>query len=230
MSSDAPSLQQTDKAQAWWLGLVLVAFTGIPVLIAVVRVIQIPLGGLPEDSLRLMSVPVSYFLHSLAGTLFGVLGPLQLVRSLRQRYGKWHRRSGYAFVFAGMCLGVSGLVMLLRVQSMATGVLDVARGVFGLMLLVALARGVVAARARYLPVHRAWMIRAYAIGMGSGTGAPLLFPLYVITGQPPTGLFSDGLVVGMWLVCLALSEWVIRRRARPGNAPGPVHTDSLRSA
>lgn len=36
------------------------------------------------DCLRLASVPVAYFRHSLAGALFGVLGPLQFVISVAQ--------------------------------------------------------------------------------------------------------------------------------------------------
>jgi Predicted membrane protein (DUF2306) len=61
--------------------------------------------------------------------------------------------------------------------------------------------------------HRAWMIRTYAIGMGQGTVALVMFPIYLITGEPPTGLGSDIVVVGMWLLNIALGEWVVRRFA-----------------
>ena len=72
-----------------------------------------------------------------------------------------------------------------------------------------------AVRARDVPRHRAWMIRAYAIGMGQGTVALVMFPIYLITGVPPTGLATDIVVVGMWLLNIALAEWVVRRLARP---------------
>ena len=55
------------------LVLALAFCTFIPVMMATVRVVQIPLGALPEDSLRLASAPVALFLHSLAGVLFGTL-------------------------------------------------------------------------------------------------------------------------------------------------------------
>ena len=51
--------------------LALIVGTFIPVMIAAVRVVQIPLGTVPDDSLRLTSAPVAFFLHSLAGLLFG---------------------------------------------------------------------------------------------------------------------------------------------------------------
>ena len=82
-------------------------------------------------------------------------------------------------------------------------------------LIAALALGVAAARGCDMPRHRAWMIRAYAIGMGQGTVALVMFPLYLVTGEPPTGLTTDIVVVSMWLLNIALGEWVIRRMSSP---------------
>lgn len=191
--------------------LVLAFCTFIPVMMAAVRVVQIPLGTLPEDSLRLAAVPVAFFFHALAGLLFGLLGPLQFARALRRRFGKLHRLAGRVFVVAGAGMALSGLALLLQVESIATGLLDAARGTFGLALIATLSLGVAAARECDMPRHRAWMIRAYAIGMGQGTVALVMFPLYLVTGEPPTGLTTDIVVVGMWLLNIALGEWVIRR-------------------
>ena len=193
------------------LAVALAVCTFIPVMMAAVRVVQIPLGALPDDSLRLAAVPVAFFLHSLGGVLFGVLGPLQFVRALRLRFGRLHRLAGRVFVLAGASLGLSGLTLLLQVESIATGLLDTARGVFGLALIAALVLAVTAARAHNMRRHRAWMIRAYAIGMGQGTVALVMFPVYLITAVPPTGLATDIVVVGMWLFNIALAEWIARR-------------------
>jgi hypothetical protein len=195
------------------LVLALAFCTFIPVMLAAVSVVQIPLGALPEDSLRLASVPVSFFLHSLAGVLFGVLGPLQFVLALRLHFAVLHRLAGRVFVLSGMGLGLSGLALLLRVESISTGLLDAARGVFGVALMVVLVLGVAAARAHNMFRHRTWMIRAYAVGMGTGPVALVMFPMYLINGEPINGLVSDIVVVGMWLVSIALGEWVIRRMA-----------------
>ena len=59
------------------------------------------------------------------------------------------------------------------------------------------------------------MIRAYAVGMGTGPVALVMFPIYLITGEPPMGLAADLLVVGMWLLNIAVGEWVVRRLAFP---------------
>ena len=59
------------------------------------------------------------------------------------------------------------------------------------------------------------MIRAYAIGMGTGPVALVMFPIYLITGEPPRGLAADTVVVGIWLLTIALGEWVVWRLAFP---------------
>lgn len=209
---------------------ILVLCTFIPVLLAAVQVVQIPFGALPEDSMRLAATPVSHFFHALGGFLFGVLGPIQFFRVLRCRFGTFHRVAGRVFVLAGLALGVSGLGLLLQVESIATQLLDSARGVFSLALIVALFLGVVAAWDRRLFQHRIWMIRAYAIGMGTGTVALVMFPIYLIKGEPIMGLASDIVVVGMWLLNIAIGEWVIRRLSdvRP-SAPAVGLTVDLRT-
>ncbi|MDO9484314.1 MAG: DUF2306 domain-containing protein [Hydrogenophaga sp.] len=194
---------------AWLLALC----TFIPVVTAAVLVVQIPLGALPADALRLTAAPVMYFLHALGGVVFGVLGPVQLVSALRHRFGFLHRLSGRVFVLAGWTMALAGLGLLWQVESVATALLDVARGVFSLALMVLLALGVMAARKRNMGQHRAWMVRAYVTGMGTGPVALVMFPIYLMTGKPLQGLLSDTVVVGMWLITIATGEWVIRRRA-----------------
>ena len=70
-----------------------------------------------------------------------------------------------------------------------------------------------AIRNRDILRHRAWMIRAYAIGMGTGAVALVFFPIYIVTGQAPTGLASDVIFVASWLMTIAVAEWVIRQRS-----------------
>lgn len=193
------------------LALLLTFCTAIPILVAASEVIQIPLGLLPEDSHRLLIAPVSLFLHALAGVLFGVLGPVQFTGVLRRRFGRLHRITGRAFGVAGLFLGLAGMSLLLQVDSKSTALPDVFRGLTSVALVVAILLGITAARARDIPRHRAWMIRSYAIGMGSGTIALVMFPIYIATGEPLNGLMSDIVFVGWWSFNIALGEWVVRR-------------------
>jgi Predicted membrane protein (DUF2306) len=193
------------------LVLALAFFTAIPVVMAMVRTVQIPTGTYPEDSLRLAFAPVPWFLHALAGSVFGLAGPVNFALALKRRFGRLHRLTGMAFLIAGATLGVSGLAMLSRVEQQSTLVIDVARAAFGLALLVALANAFAAIRAGDVLRHRAWAIRAYAIGMGSGTIAFVFLPIYLITGTPPNGLVADTIYVAWWALNIGGAEWVVRR-------------------
>ncbi len=193
--------------------LALLFFTLIPVLTALVQVFQIPSGTYPKDSAHLAVAPISWFIHALAGSAFGIIGPVQFVRALRHRFGALHRVSGRVFVLSGAVLGLSSLSLLAQVASQRTPLVDIARGLFGVALLIALALAMVAIKQRDLVRHRAWAIRAYAIGMGLGTVALVFFPIYLVTGHPPSGITSDILFIASWVLTIAFGEMVVRYNA-----------------
>lgn len=203
------------------LVLALVFCTFIPVLVALVETVQIPTGTYPEDSAHLNVAPVSWFLHALASAAFGITGPVNLALALRRRFGRLHRVTGRVFFGAGVVLGLSALSLLHVVDAQSTPVIDVARGAFGLALLVALATAMAAIRRRDIPDHRTWMIRAYAIGMGSGTVDLVSFPIYLVSGQPLNGLASDLVFASWWALNVGFAEWVIRR-IRPSTRRSPT--------
>ena len=196
-------------------------FTAIPVINAGVLSLQVLFSAVPADSLRLMVAPTALFLHALAGATFGLTGPLQFTRALRGRYDRLHRMAGRAFVVSGLWLGLSGLMLLARVESVSTAVLDTARGLAGVALLVALAQGMRAIRAQKYVAHRTWMIRAYAIGMGSGTVALVFLPIYLIAGTPPRGLGADLVVTTCWALSIFVAERIVRQR-KPVYSPYPT--------
>lgn len=195
--------------------VLLLAFgSAIPVLSALVQVAQILTGTYPTDSARLAVAPIAWFAHVLAGAAFGIIGPVQFVRAVRHRFGALHRVSGRIFVLSGAILGLSGLSLLAQVTSVTTPLADIARGLFGLGLLIALALAMAAIRDRDIQRHRAWMIRAYATGMGLGVVGLVFFPVYIVTGQPPMGLASDILFVGSWVLTIVIGEVVVRSLSR----------------
>jgi uncharacterized membrane protein len=193
------------------LVLALACCTFIPVLMAMVRVVQIPTGTYEADSLRLAVAPIPWFLHALAASIFGLAGPLNFVLALRRHFGRLHRVAGRAFVGAGLVLSLSGLLLLARIQPQSTPLIDIVRGFFSLALFVALVQAVVAIRARDLPGHRAWVIRSYAIGMGAGTISLVYLPIYIVTGTPPNGITADVIYALWWALNIGFAEWIIRR-------------------
>jgi hypothetical protein len=192
-------------------GLLLV-LTAIPIVISLVRIGQIPLDALPADAAKFTAVPLGHFFHAAGGAIFGLLGPFQFSRVMRGRFGRLHRWMGRVFVLAGLALGLTSLRLLWQFPEAGTWILAAARLAAGAALIAALGLGLRAAIRRDLVRHRAWMIRAYAIGMGAATIALIMFPIFVITGAPLEGYLSDLAFVGSWVINIALGEWVIRRR------------------
>jgi uncharacterized membrane protein len=185
--------------------------TLLTIILALVQVVQIPLGALPEDSQRLTATPIWHFMHVLGGATFGILGPLQFSRVLMHKYGLLHRVMGRVFVAAGAMISLSSLGLLWHFPGTYSVAMSSGRLLFGIALGVALAIAMQAIYKQDFTRHRNWMIRAYAIGMGATAVSMVFFPIYVITGQPPTGLASDIAFLGSWTACVVFAEVLVRR-------------------
>lgn len=185
--------------------------TLLTIVLALVQAVQIPLGALPEDSQRLSAVPVWHFMHVLGGATFGILGPIQFGRVLMRRYGFLHRVMGRVFVAAGAMISLSALSLLWHFPDTYSVPMNSGRLLFGIALGVALAMAMQAIHKRDFTRHRNWMIRAYAIGMGATAVTMVFFPIYAITGEPPTGLASDIVFLGSWAACVVFAEVLVRK-------------------
>jgi uncharacterized membrane protein len=185
--------------------------TLLTILLALVQVVQIPLGALPEDSQRLGAAPVWHFMHVLGGATFGILGPIQFGRALMPRYGLLHRIVGRVFVAAGAMISLSSLGLLWRFPDTYSVAISSGRLLFGIGLGVALAIAMQAIYKRDFTRHRNWMIRAYAIGIGATAVTMVFFPIYLITGEPPKGLAADIAFLGAWTACVVFAEGLVRR-------------------
>ena len=205
-------------ARPIWLAVFLLMATFIPIVTASLTMVQIAAGRLPESSIKFAVVPGSLFFHALGGVLFGLLGPLQFAGVLRRRFGRLHKITGRVFVASGLLLGLSSLRLLAEFPDASTWVLLSARLAAGLGMSLALIWAVIAIRQGRVARHRAWMIRAYAVGMGSATISFIMLPIFLITGKPVEGYAADLLFVASWLINISIAEWVIRR-GKPGAIP-----------
>jgi len=76
-----------------------------------------------------------------------------------------------------------------------------------------LALGVSAVLRQDFPAHEAWMIRAYALGLGAGTQALTHLPWYLLPDS--RGELARTLCMGAgWGLNLVLAEWLIARGRR----------------
>ena len=213
----------TGRTAGWPVPAALIALSAVPLTAGTLRLVQ--LGGGPElipaDD-RFSGFPAALVVHIVASAVFALVGAFQLVAGFRRRHRTWHRRAGRVVGVAGLLVAGSALWMTLRYapQSGTGDLLYVLRLVFASSMASSLVLGISAIRRRDLAAHRAWMIRAYAIGMAAGT--------QVFTEGLGEAAFGEGELRGDlakgagWAINLLVAEYAIRRAAtRPRRTRRP---------
>ena len=163
-------------------------------------------------------------MHFFAGSAVLLLGPLQFIAALRQRYPTFHRWTGRVYLVSALAAGIGGLAYLLLKGAVGGIVMEVGFGMYGVLTVLAAVQTLRHARARRLTQHRAWAIRLFALGIGSW-----LYRLYYgiwlkgIGGMGHTqtfdGPFDNVMSFFFWAPNLLVAEYLIRRAA-PGPAAG----------
>jgi hypothetical protein len=136
-----------------------------------------------------------------------VLGALQFDSALRQRFPRLHRIAGIVAALTGLWMTAAYAIPSELQGPMLYGV----RLVVGLAMALAVIVSVRAVLQRRIAQHKAWMVRAYALGQGAGTQVLILLPVTLLAGAP-TFIFRDVLMASAWGLNMAFAEWVIRRR------------------
>lgn len=206
---------QPRAGKAWPVTVLLIALAAIPVTSGLLRLVQ--LGGgpqvMPPDS-RFTAAPAAVVVHVLASAVFALAGAFQFLPRLRRRGRSWHRRAGRVVAAAGLLVALSGLWLTMGYSAKAgTGdLLHSARLVVASAIAASLVQGVAAIRRRDVAAHGAWMIRAYALGLGAGT--------QVFTEGFGGRVFGTGVMasdlekIAGWVVNALVAEYVVRRMPR----------------
>lgn len=202
----------------------LLLLSAVPLLAGAFRVVQL-MGGpelIPADD-RFGQFPLPLVVHIVSAAIFAVLGAFEFVPRFRRNHRGWHRRAGRVWAVAGLFVAGSALWMtLFYAPSPDSGsLLYVLRLAFGAGLAACIVLGITSVRGADVASHRAWMIRAYAIGLAAGTQA--------FTGAISEALFGTGPLQGDlanasgWLINLTVAELLIRRQRGSGRSRRSVH-------
>jgi len=89
------------------------------------------------------------------------------------------------------------------------GLLYVVRVFVSVSMLLSIFLAVAAVTQRDIAMHRAWMIRAYALGQGAGMQVVVLLPWMLLIGKPNV-LLRDLLMSLAWLINLLVAEMAIQ--------------------
>lgn len=207
-----------------WLVPALLVLSAIPLAAGVFRLVQLAGGAeITPANARFFASPLPVTLHIVGAAVYALLGAFQFATPFRRRWPAWHRRAGRFLVAAGLVVGLSGLWMTLFYPWPAGDgpLLYALRLLFGSGMVVSVVLGVTTIRRGNVRGHRAWMARAYAIGLGAGTQMLTLMVGQLIAG-PPSELSRALLMGAAWVINLAVAEWAIRRRPARAARPAPA--------
>ena len=223
----APTGTQKTKApskkRSWvWLVIGLILLSAIPLAGGAFRLSQLSSGAeITPDNARFFASPLPVVLHIVSAGVYALLGAFQFVSRLWRRGTGWHRWVGrLLLVPCGLIVGLSGVWMTLfypgtnSTDGAGAMLLYALRLLFGLGMVFSILYGFIAIRRGDMIRHRAWMTRAYAIGLGAGTQVLTLAAGEMI-GGPPNELNHALLMGAGWMINVAVAEWAIRRK--PGN-------------
>lgn len=192
----------------------LITLSLVPVLAGAARVAQLTGGAtVTSDNARFFASPAPVLVHIVGATLYALLGAFQFSRGFRRRRPGWHRVAGRLLVVCGLAVALSGLWMTAFYPSppgdgeLLTGF----RLFFGVAMAVSIVLGFAAIRRRDVTRHRAWMARAYAIGLGAGTQVLTHLPWTLFVGRPSEFVRAMLMLAG-WVINLVVVEWALRRR------------------
>ena len=219
------SVTHKNKRERWILaGLLLLCV--VPVAAGLARMGQLASGAnVTAENARFFASPLPVVLHILALIPYSILGAFQFIPGLRRRRPRWHRAIGRILIPCGLIVALSGLWMTLFYPWPAGDgeLLYLMRLMVAPAMAFSILWGAAAIRRRDFTQHGAWMLRAYAIGMGAGTQVFTHLPWLLFMGADvaPDEL-SRALMMGAgWLINILVAEWIIRRRLARHFPPQP---------
>ena len=206
------------KPNSYWLvPLSLLALGGLNILSGAFQLDTI-IQGPPEvpdkfTSMHYFATPIPIVLHIISGIFFNLLGPFQFAPRIRLGWPGWHRWSGRLWVTSGLFVALTGFWMneFFPVFGGSMKYFGVMAHCFGLILSLAMAMNAILGR--NVQQHRAWMMRAFAIGLGPATQRLFILPVFFINGN--VSELIVGLVVwGSLLLNLFVVEWSLLKGRR----------------
>jgi uncharacterized membrane protein len=201
----------------WWIPASLILLSLVPGVAGIARLTELASNAeITPDNARFFTSPLPVVLHIVSVIVYSVLGAFQFAPGFRRRRGGWHRRVGRLLIPSGFVAAFSGLWMthFYVLPSQDGVILHGLRLFFGWLMVLSLTFGVVAIWRRKFVQHGAWMIRAYAIGLGAGTQVFTHLPLLLL---PPDEIeMPRALAMGAgWIINLAVAEWLVCKRLAP---------------
>jgi hypothetical protein len=203
----------TSTKSDWLIPGGLVALSLVPAIAGTVRLAQLAGGAaITPENARFFATPLPVVLHIPAVVVYSILGAFQFSPGFRRRHRPWHRAAGKVLALCGLVAALSGLWMA-HFYPWPAGdgrILYVERLLVGTAMVLSIVLGLYAIKRRDFVAHGAWMIRAYAIGLGAGTQVLTHLPWFLLSDQKPGELPRAVMMGAGWVINVIVAEWIIR--------------------
>lgn len=163
---------------------------------AAIRLSDMTKGAAVTDAFgaRYVEHPWTALIHIVPGLLFLAFAPFQFIPQIRRRLSV-HRRLGWFLVPCAAASGLFALVAAVQFPAFGGLITQAATAFFGLIFLFSLGKAVYHIRRKEVRLHREWMIRLFALGLGVAT-----IRLVIGLSQAFTDIsFEDGFGPAFWL-------------------------------
>ena len=155
--------------------------------------------------------------HFITGGILLLLGPIQLIGSVRRAVPALHRWLGRLYVLSAGLAGLGGLGFILSAGTIGGLPMDLGFGLYGALMAMAAVLAYAHARAGRYQRHRAWAIRLYALTVGSWLYRMEYALWFLAIGRIGhtshfTGWFDHVMMVFFYLPNLLVAELFIRSR------------------
>lgn len=195
-------------------GLILLSV--IPILGGTFRILELTGGAdITVTNERFFADSNPVIIHIICSAIYCVLGAFQFSEGLRRKSINLHRASGRILVPLGFISAVSGLWMtqFYPFAHYDGYALYSIRLVVGTLMALFICLGVMAILKKRIIQHRAWMMRAYALGLGAGTQVFTQIPFFIfadIRGE----LARTVLMALGWLINSLVVESILWRKRK----------------
>ncbi len=175
-----PVARTTRSAALRWSGIGLGAASWVSAAFFGMYTLAFYLGAIPAHHLgqwnifvqglydkRNLGAMLAIAAHFAAGATILLLGPLQLITEIRNRWPWIHRWIGRAYVVTAAVAGLGGLGFIASKGTIGGAAMNIGFGLYGVLIVLAAVKTYLHARSRRWDKHRAWAIRLFALAIGS---------------------------------------------------------------
>ena len=106
-------------------------------------------------------------IHFAAGGIILILGCIQLIQSIRDKFPSVHRWLGRVYVLASVFAAIGGLVFIFVKGTIGGLVMDIGFAGYGVLMLITAVEAYRHAKAGRFESHRAWTLRLFALAIAS---------------------------------------------------------------